>query len=58
MSVSASGAAEVGSCPTDATREAAPGVPFVDLPLCRRPNACADNPGGSLARWHHQILRS
>jgi hypothetical protein len=48
----------LGSCPTDATREAAPGVPFANLPLCQRPNVCDSNRGGILARWFHIFLRA
>jgi len=38
--------------------EAAPGVPFVPLPLCRRPNVNASNHHGILTRWSHLNLRS
>jgi len=44
------GNGRMGSCPTDATREAAPGVPLVCKPLCRRPSVCDGNHGGTLTR--------
>jgi hypothetical protein len=33
--------------------EAAPAVPFVNSPLCQRPNICINNRHGILARWYH-----
>ena len=33
--------------------KAAPGVPFVNSPLCQRPNVCVSNLCGILARWFH-----
>jgi|307.fasta_scaffold42161_2 hypothetical protein len=49
----ASGAANLGSCLTDVTRGAAPGVSFVYSPLCWRPNVCDSNRRGTLTRWNH-----
>src|SRR5215472_10849989 len=49
----ASGAAKLGSCLTDVTRGAAPGVSFVYSPLCWRPNVCDSNRRGTLTRWNH-----
>ena len=49
----ASGAAKLGSCLTDVTRRAAPGVSFVYSPLCWRPNVCDSNRRGTLTRWNH-----
>ena len=40
------GNGQLGSCLTDATREAAPGVPFVNSPLRQSPNACASDRRG------------
>ena len=37
---------------------AAPGAPFVCLPLCRSPNVCCNNPSGHLTRWSHVNLRA
>src|SRR4029077_11122163 len=33
--------------------KAAAAVPLANLPLCQRPNACASNHRGFLARWQH-----
>jgi hypothetical protein len=52
------GAAEVGSCLTDATRGGRSGEPFVSLPLCCDPNGLRNNHRGLLTRWNHLNLRA
>ena len=52
------GDGQLGSCLTDATREAAPGKPLVKLPLCCRPNGLRNSHRGPLTRWNHLDLRT
>jgi hypothetical protein len=49
----ATGTAELGSYPTDATREGRSRRAVRNLPLCQRPNVCISNRCGILARWYH-----
>src|SRR5208282_890274 len=53
----ASGAAELGSCLTDTTREDRSRRAVRNLPLCWRPSVCDSNPRGILTRWCHTNLR-
>lgn len=52
------GTAELGSCPTDVTRDGRSRRAIRNLPLCWRPNVSESNHCGSLTRWSHDYLPS
>jgi len=53
----AAGAAELGSCPTDATPEGRSQRAIRNVPLCWRPNVNASSYRGGVTRWCHANLR-